>query len=56
MSDARMRAHDHPFSVWLEPGETKELAWKFSEEGEFLYGCHFPGHYEAGMVGAVAVR
>ena len=56
MAEPGMTAHDHPFSVWLEPGETKELAWEFGESGEFLYGCHAPGHYEAGMVGAITVR
>lgn len=55
MSDPGMAAHDHPFSVWVAPGETKEIAWEFGEAGEFLYGCHVPGHYEAGMVGTITV-
>lgn len=55
MSDPNMTAHDHPFSVWVEPGETKEIAWEFGESGTFYYGCHAPGHYEAGMVGTITV-
>ena len=56
MSDPGMTAHDHPFSVLVAPGETKEIAWEFGEAGDFLYGCHVPGHYEAGMVGTITVR
>lgn len=56
MAEAGMTGHDHPFSVWLAPGETKEIAWEFSEAGELLYGCHVAGHYEAGMVGTITVE
>jgi uncharacterized cupredoxin-like copper-binding protein len=56
MKGMGMMAHDHPYSVWVEPGETKEMAWSFSIAGEFLYACHVPGHYEAGMVGTLSVK
>lgn len=46
---------DEPNSVALEPGETKELTWTFTDTVEVLYGCHEPGHYEGGMVGTVSV-
>jgi uncharacterized cupredoxin-like copper-binding protein len=46
---------DEPNSVALEPGETKEVTWTFTNAGEVLYGCHEPGHYEEGMVGTVMV-
>jgi uncharacterized cupredoxin-like copper-binding protein len=46
---------DEPSSLVLEPGDTKELTWTFTETGEVLYGCHEPGHYEGGMVGTVTV-
>lgn len=46
---------DEPNSVVLEPGETKELTWRFTETGEVLYGCHEPGHYEGGMSGTILV-
>ncbi|HSK97563.1 MAG TPA: plastocyanin/azurin family copper-binding protein [Euzebyales bacterium] len=38
-------------------GETVELTWTFDGETEgLLYGCHEPGHYEAGMVGDIVVE
>lgn len=48
-------AHDEPNAMTVPPGETRTLTWRFSEPGTVLYGCHQPGHYEAGMVGAVVV-
>lgn len=56
MAEAGTMLHDHPYSVWLEPGETKQLTWAFTKAGEFLFGCHVPGHYAAGMVGTITVR
>lgn len=44
---------DTPYSITLDPGKTKELTWEFNVSGEVLYGCHQPGHYEGGMVGAI---
>lgn len=43
-------------AVSLEPGETTEFTWRFTEAGEFLYACHEPGHYAGGMVGTIAVN
>ncbi|MGI8574989.1 MAG: cupredoxin domain-containing protein [Egibacteraceae bacterium] len=48
-------AHDDPNVMTVEPGETGSLTWSFTESGTVLYGCHQPGHYEAGMVGAVVI-
>ncbi|HEV2756856.1 MAG TPA: plastocyanin/azurin family copper-binding protein [Actinomycetota bacterium] len=56
MAEPGTTGHDHPSSVWLEPGETKEVAWQFGDAGSFLYGCHVPGHYQAGMVGTITVE
>lgn len=56
MAEMGTMPHDHPFSVWLEPGETKEVAWEFGVAGEFSYACHVAGHYEAGMVGSITVE
>lgn len=56
MSEPGTTAHDHPFSGWLEAGETKEVAWQFRTAGSFLYGCHVLGHYEAGMAGTITVE
>lgn len=41
--------HDRDVAVIvLDPGETGELSYRFVE-GEYVIGCHEPGHYEAGM-------
>jgi uncharacterized cupredoxin-like copper-binding protein len=42
-------------AIEVEPGETAELTWTFEEEAELLFGCHEPGHYDGGMVGAISV-
>ncbi len=47
--------HDDPNSVRLEPGEKGEIIWKFSNAGEFEFGCLIPGHYDAGMKGAIKI-
>jgi uncharacterized cupredoxin-like copper-binding protein len=48
-------AHDDPNAISLAPGETKELTWRFVEAGTVEYGCHEPGHYEAGMHGEMTI-
>lgn len=49
-------SHDSPNSVTVDPGQTKELIWRFDQPGQFEIGCHIPGHYQAGMVAEVTVR
>jgi len=54
--DKMMKAgmmHDDPNSVLLEPGETAEVIWTFTEATEMGFACNVPGHLEAGMVGDV---
>jgi uncharacterized cupredoxin-like copper-binding protein len=48
-------AHDEPYSIRLQPGETKELTWRFADSGEVEFACHEPGHYQAGMHGQINV-
>lgn len=50
--------HDEPQGIALDPGQTKELTFTFTEPGDTLAGCHVTGHYTAGMraVITVAVR
>jgi uncharacterized cupredoxin-like copper-binding protein len=48
-------AHDLPNSITLQPGETKQLTWRFGDAPTFEYACHQPDHYEAGMRGAISV-
>ncbi|UWQ57787.1 copper-binding protein [Leisingera caerulea] len=47
--------HDDPNSVRLDPGQTGEIVWTFSNPGTFEFACLIPGHYESGMHGPVAV-
>lgn len=48
--------HDEPYMAHVAPGKTEIIVWQFTKSGEFYYGCLIPGHFEAGMVGKVAVR
>ncbi len=43
-------------SVELKPGESKSLIWQFTKPGDYLFGCDIPGHFQAGMSGAIRVR
>lgn len=57
MDAADDAGHDEEetYGVEVAPGETKTLVYTFNETGELLYGCHVPGHYEAGMKGNITV-
>ena len=48
--------HDEPDAKTLNAGQTATLVWRFTRGGEFEYACLLPGHYEAGMHGAVTVK
>lgn len=48
--------HDDPNSALLEPGETAEVIWTFSETAEMGFACNIPGHREGGMVGKIAMN
>ncbi len=43
-------------AVTLEPGDTQELTWTFSDAGEVIYACHVAGHYASGMRGTISVE
>lgn len=53
MAESGMAAHGEPNVLTLQSGEQGELTWRFTNPGSILYGCHVPGHYEAGMVGTL---
>ena len=42
--------HSHSNSVLLEPNQSAELIWKFSNDINLEAACNVPGHYESGMV------
>jgi len=48
-------AHDDANSVLVEPGETRELVWKFAAVTDLEFACNVPGHYDAGMMGEIEI-
>lgn len=48
-------SHDDPNSVLVEPGDTAQLAWHFTQPGTIEFACNVPGHYALGMVGKIDV-
>lgn len=48
--------HDEPSMTHVKPGATGEIVWQFTKAGNFEFACLIPGHFEAGMVGKVAVK
>ena len=46
---------DEPNKITLEPGKQGEIVWQFTKAGVVNLGCLIPGHYEAGMKGAIKV-
>jgi uncharacterized cupredoxin-like copper-binding protein len=56
-TDDEMAMEGDANAVSVPAGETVELTWVFDGETVgLLYGCHQPGHYEAGMVGDIIVQ
>jgi uncharacterized cupredoxin-like copper-binding protein/Cu/Ag efflux protein CusF len=47
--------HAEDNMLTVAPGQTAELLWQFTQSGKVDFACLHPGHYEAGMKGAVAV-
>ena len=47
--------HSEPNVLFLKRGETKELVWRFGQVGLIEFACDFPGRYEAGMKGTLAI-
>jgi uncharacterized cupredoxin-like copper-binding protein len=48
--------HDEPYMAHVAPGKSGEIVWHFNRAGEFDFACLIAGHYQAGMVGKIAVR
>ena len=47
--------HADPNMVTVAPGKTGEVIWQFTKSGTVDFACLQPGHYDAGMKGAVKV-
>jgi len=41
--------------VTVAPGKAGEIVWQFTKAGKIEFACLQPGHYDAGMKGAVNV-
>ncbi len=48
--------HNDPNALFLNPGEKKELIWKFKKTAKLEFGCNVPGHYQAGMKGDIKFK
>ena len=48
--------HSHSNSVLLEPNQSAELIWKFSNNANLEAACNVPGHYEVGMVAGIKIN
>lgn len=49
MANMPNMVHEDGNTVTVQPGETKELTWKFSAGAEVVFACNIPGHFQAGM-------
>jgi uncharacterized cupredoxin-like copper-binding protein len=47
--------HADANQVTVAPGRVGEVIWRFTKPGKVDFGCLQPGHYDAGMKGAVQV-
>jgi uncharacterized cupredoxin-like copper-binding protein len=47
--------HDEPSKLSLAPGKQGEIVWQFTKAGPVNFACLMPGHFEAGMKGAIKV-
>ena len=43
-------------TVMVMPGQRAELTWTFRQSAPIEFACNVPGHYQAGMVGALTIE
>lgn len=48
--------HEDENMVTVQPGQSEEMIWQFTKAGKVNFACLQPGHYDAGMKGAVTVK
>lgn len=48
--------HAEPNMLTLAPGAKGEVIWQFTSSGKVSFACLQPGHFDAGMKGAVKVN
>ncbi|MEN5108646.1 cupredoxin family protein [Pseudomonas sp. TWI672] len=54
--DHGAHGHDAGNTVLLQPGQRAELTWTFRQSAPIEFACNVPGHYQAGMVGALTIE
>lgn len=47
--------HADENQITVQPGKSGEIIWQFTKAGKVNFACLQPGHYDAGMKGAVMV-
>lgn len=47
--------HAEANMITVGPGQSGEVIWKFTKAGAVDFACLHPGHYDAGMKGAIKV-
>jgi uncharacterized cupredoxin-like copper-binding protein len=47
--------HEEANKVTMDPGQTGEVVWKFTQPGVVDFACLHPGHFDAGMKGQIQV-
>lgn len=47
--------HADENQITVQPGKSGEIIWQFTKAGKVNFACLQPGHYDAGMKGAVLV-
>lgn len=57
MAMGSMKVADRPNLLDIDPGQTKQLTWKFPDEegATVIYGSHVPGDYTGGLKGTITV-
>jgi uncharacterized cupredoxin-like copper-binding protein len=53
--DMDMDMANEPNAVTVDPGQSKELLWKFGKDPNVEFSCDIHGHAEAGMTGVFHV-
>jgi uncharacterized cupredoxin-like copper-binding protein len=53
--DGHVMSHDDPNAILLEPGDSGEVIWKFTQTTALEFACNVPGHYDSGMMGDISV-
>jgi uncharacterized cupredoxin-like copper-binding protein len=55
-ADQRQESTHYGYGIQIEPFGSGEFVYHFADAGEFIMGCHEPGHYAAGHRFTIVVR